>query len=181
VIALGVVLILLVVLVTIFAVVASGTISSGIALTGLGITVSARPLSLFIAGALSMVLLGVGVSLVSNGTRRKAGKRKELKTLRKEHAAPATRTTDDRGGNRTHDKSSRAAETDAERPRRQAHQRRQSRQRQSSRQGHRALGSTVRTTRGVGPPHPGVSSAMVQPLTSLLRSSFPEVLTGQKR
>jgi uncharacterized membrane protein YdfJ with MMPL/SSD domain len=98
VIALGVVIILFVVLVTIFAVVASGTVSSGIDLTGLGITITAKPLSLFVAGALSVVLLGVGISLVSRGTRRKAGRRKELKTLRKEHAAPATQTTDERAG-----------------------------------------------------------------------------------
>jgi hypothetical protein len=101
VIALGVVIILLVALVTVFAVIASGTVSTGIALTGLGITITARPISLFVAGALSVVLLGVGISLVSRGTRRKAGKRKELKTLRKEHAAPATQTTDNRGGVRT--------------------------------------------------------------------------------
>jgi hypothetical protein len=101
VIAIGVILVLLVVLVTVFAVVASGTISSGIALTGLGISVSVSPLGLFLAGALSVILLGLGFALVSKGTRRTAGKRKELKTLRKEHTDPATRTAHDRAGGRT--------------------------------------------------------------------------------
>lgn len=108
-IALGVVVVLLVVLVTIFAVVASGTISTGIALTGLGVTISATPLSLFLAGALSVILLGLGFALITRGTRRKAGKRKELKTLRKEHAAPVARTTGDPGGSRTHDGDTREA------------------------------------------------------------------------
>jgi hypothetical protein len=104
-IALGVILVLLVVLVTIFAVVASGTISTAIALTGLGITVSISPLGLFLVGAMSVILLGLGFALISKGTRRTAGKRKELKELRKEHAdPPATRTTDDRAGNRTDDR-----------------------------------------------------------------------------
>lgn len=110
-IALGVVLVLLVLLVTIFAVVASGTISTAIALTGLGITISISPLGLFLAGAMSVILLGLGFALVSKGTRRTAGKRKELKSLRKEHAAPATRTPDDRAGNRTDDRTPEAGST----------------------------------------------------------------------
>jgi len=102
-IALGVILVLLVVLVTVFAVVASGTISTAIALTGLGITVSVSPLGLFLAGALSVILLGLGFALVTKGTRRTAGKRKELKELRKGQSDPATGTTDARAGNRTDD------------------------------------------------------------------------------
>jgi len=52
-------------------------------------------LALFIAGALSVILLGLGLALISRGTRRQARTHKELKQLRKDHAVAATRTTDD--------------------------------------------------------------------------------------
>jgi hypothetical protein len=89
VIALGVILILIAVAATVFAVIASGTISTAIKLTGLGITISAKPLTLFIAGALSVFMFVVGFALVTRGTRRTAAKRRELKQLRKDQPSPA--------------------------------------------------------------------------------------------
>jgi hypothetical protein len=60
------------------------------------LNVKASPLAVFIAGALSVILLGLGLALISRGTRRSARKRKELKELRKENAIAATRDTADR-------------------------------------------------------------------------------------
>jgi len=57
--------------------------------------VKASPLAVFIAGALSVVLFGLGLALISRGARRSARKRKELKELRKENAIAATRDTAD--------------------------------------------------------------------------------------
>jgi hypothetical protein len=89
VIALGVILILIAVAATVFAVIASGTISTAITLTGLGITISATPMALFIGGALSVFMFAVGFALVTRGTRRTAAKRRELKQLRKDQPSPA--------------------------------------------------------------------------------------------
>lgn len=90
-IALGLILIVVVVVATIFAVIASGTISTAITLTGLGITISATPLALFIAGALSVFLFVVGFALVTRGTRRKAARSRELRQLRKDQPSTPPR------------------------------------------------------------------------------------------
>ena len=60
------------------------------------LNVKASPLAVFIAGALSVILLGLGLALISRGARRSARKRKELKELRRENAIAATRDTADR-------------------------------------------------------------------------------------
>ncbi|MBC7559851.1 MAG: hypothetical protein H7270_10970 [Dermatophilaceae bacterium] len=89
-IALGLALILIAALSTIFAVVASSTTSTAMEMTAFGVTVSPTPLALFLAGALSVALLGLGFTLVSRGTRRTARTHRELKQLRKENANAAT-------------------------------------------------------------------------------------------
>ena len=77
-------------------VIASASSSAAIALTAFGVTVSASPVDLFIAGALSVVLLGLGFALISRGTRRSARTHKELKQLRKDKAITATKAAADR-------------------------------------------------------------------------------------
>jgi hypothetical protein len=56
-------------------------------------TVSASPLALFIAGAVSVILIGLGLALINGGARRKASSRKELRDLRKGQAADAVPTS----------------------------------------------------------------------------------------
>jgi hypothetical protein len=98
-------------------VIASGTISTAIALTGFGVTISATPLALFIAGALSVFLFAVGFALVSRGTRRRARTHRELKQLRKDQPTPAAggSTADDTaertGGRRAESPDSRSPRT----------------------------------------------------------------------
>jgi hypothetical protein len=83
---------------TVFAVFASGTTSTPIELTAFNVTISPTPLALFLAGALSVALLGLGFILITRGTRRTARKRRELKELRKENASATTRATAEREG-----------------------------------------------------------------------------------
>ncbi|HEX7537212.1 MAG TPA: hypothetical protein VF391_09430 [Dermatophilaceae bacterium] len=90
-------LILIVAVATVFAVVASATTSTAIELTAFNVTISATPLALFIAGALSVALLVLGFALLSRGTRRSARTHRELKQLRKENAIAATRAAAERG------------------------------------------------------------------------------------
>jgi membrane protein implicated in regulation of membrane protease activity len=90
VIALGLALLLIAAGATVFAVIASASASTAITLTGFGVTISASPLDLFIAGAVSVVLLGLGFALISRGTRRSARAHKELRALRKDKAIAAT-------------------------------------------------------------------------------------------
>jgi len=90
VIALGLALLLIASGATVFAVMASATTSTTIALTALGVEVSLSPLALFVAGALSVTLLALGFALISRGTRRKARRRKELRQLRRENAIATT-------------------------------------------------------------------------------------------
>jgi hypothetical protein len=66
-----------------------------IEMTPLGFNVSASPRAIFLAGAMSVVLLGLGLALVSQGTRRKTRARKELRGLRKDQAAAAAETSAD--------------------------------------------------------------------------------------
>jgi membrane protein implicated in regulation of membrane protease activity len=58
--------------------------------------VTATPLGVFIAGALSVVLFGLGLTLIRRGARRSARKRKELKQLRRENVDAATTRAADR-------------------------------------------------------------------------------------
>jgi hypothetical protein len=99
VIALGLALTLVAAGATVFAVIATATSSTPIHLTALGVTISASPLDLFIAGALSVVLLGLGFSLISKGTRRSARTHKELRSLRKDKAATAKQAAAERENN----------------------------------------------------------------------------------
>jgi len=95
VIALGLALTLVAGGATVFAVIASATTSTTIPLSALGVSISVSPPNLFIAGALSMVLLAIGVRLISRGTLRSARTHKELKSLRKDKAL-ATKEAADR-------------------------------------------------------------------------------------
>jgi hypothetical protein len=90
-IVLGLLLILAAAGAALFAVMAPSAASQTIEMSALGLTLSASPLAMFIAGAVSVVLLGLGFGLISRGTRRKASSRKELRELRK---AQATTDTD---------------------------------------------------------------------------------------
>jgi hypothetical protein len=89
-IGLGLLLILVAVGATVFAVMAPSATNETIVVTALGVKVSASPLAMFIAGAVSVALLGLAYVLISRGTRRKARSRKELRQLRKEQAVAGT-------------------------------------------------------------------------------------------
>lgn len=91
-IVLGLLLVVVAVGAGVFAVIAPTSTSRVVELTALGVTVSASPLAMFVAGAVSVVLLGLGFALISRGTRRKAASRKELRQLRKQQADAAAST-----------------------------------------------------------------------------------------
>jgi hypothetical protein len=96
VIALGLAVTLVAAGVTVFAVIASASSSTAIALTAFGFNISASALDLFVAGVLSAVLLGLGFALISRGTRRSARTHKELRALRKDKAIAAKRAAAER-------------------------------------------------------------------------------------
>lgn len=50
---------------------------------GFGLSLDASPLTLFLLGAVAMLLLGLGWSMLRHGSRRKWENRRELKRLRK--------------------------------------------------------------------------------------------------
>lgn len=95
-IALGLALILIAGGTTVFAVIASTASSTATSLTAFNITISASPLDMFVAGALSVALLALGFTLISRGARRGARRHKELKQLRKDNVDATTRTTAER-------------------------------------------------------------------------------------
>lgn len=97
-IVLGLLFILIAVGATLFAVMAPSAAAQTIEVTALGFTVSASPLAMFVAGAVSLALLGLGYILISGGMRRKARSRHELHQLRKEQAAGASTSAE--GGHR---------------------------------------------------------------------------------
>lgn len=99
-IVLGLLLILVAIGVTVFVVIAPTATSQIIEVPAGAITVSTSPLAMFLAGAASLVLLGLGYALISGGTRRKARSRKELRQLRKDQAAPGA-STHPEGGHRS--------------------------------------------------------------------------------
>ncbi|HEY8652893.1 MAG TPA: hypothetical protein VIL87_07335 [Dermatophilaceae bacterium] len=88
-IVLGLLLILAAVSATVFAVMAPSAAAQTIEVSALGFKISASPLAMFVAGALSVILLGLGFALINRGTRRKASSRKELRELRKGQADAA--------------------------------------------------------------------------------------------
>ena len=96
-IVLGLLFILVAVGATVFAVTAPSATSATIVVTALGVKVSASPLAMFLAGAVSLALLGLGYALISRGARRQARSRKELRQLRKEQAAAGASTSTEAG------------------------------------------------------------------------------------
>ncbi|HEY5248226.1 MAG TPA: hypothetical protein VIJ15_07225, partial [Dermatophilaceae bacterium] len=94
--ALGLALTLVAAGATVFSVIASAHSSTAVPLTALGVTISASPLAVFVAGAASVVLLALGLMLIKQGTRRTARTHKELKQLRKERVVASTKTAADR-------------------------------------------------------------------------------------
>ena len=99
-IVLGLLLILIAGGAVVFAVMAPSATAETIVVTALGVKVSASPLAMFLAGAVSVVLLGIAYVLISRGARRKARSRKELRDLRKEQAATGASTSTE-GGHRS--------------------------------------------------------------------------------
>jgi ABC-type nickel/cobalt efflux system permease component RcnA len=83
-IVLGLLLILLAVGAT--AVAVTAPMATVVEMTAVGVTVKASPLAMFLAGAVSVLLLGFGFTLISRGTRRKARAHKELRELRRVQA-----------------------------------------------------------------------------------------------
>jgi hypothetical protein len=92
-IVLGLLLILLAVGAAATALTAPSATSRVIEMTAVGVTVKASPLAMFLAGAVSVLMLGLGFALVSGGTRRKTRARKELRGLRKDQATAAEAST----------------------------------------------------------------------------------------
>jgi hypothetical protein len=80
-----------------FVLMAPAATSKAIELTAFGVTVNATPLASFIAGAVALVLLGLGFRMVSRGTRRNASSRKELRELRKGQATAAAPSSSQAG------------------------------------------------------------------------------------
>lgn len=112
-IVLGLLLILIAGGAVVFAVMAPSATAETIVVTALGVKVSASPLAMFLAGAVSVVLLGIAYVLISRGARRKARSRKELRDLRKEQAATGASTSTE-GGHRSSrsDRHQKASNTD---------------------------------------------------------------------
>ena len=92
-IVLGLLLIVVAAGIVVFALVSSSNYTTQIPLSGLGVSFAATPLIMFLAGAVSVILLGLGSVLIRQGARRAMGRRKELKQLRKD-ATAATGTAD---------------------------------------------------------------------------------------
>jgi hypothetical protein len=66
-------------------------------MTAVGVTIKASPLAMFLAGAVSVLLLGLGLAMISQGTHRKARAHKELRELRKDRATDAPEAAADAG------------------------------------------------------------------------------------
>ena len=96
-IVLGLLLILVAVGIVVFALVSSSNYSTQIPLHGIGLSLTATPLAIYLAGAVSVIFLGLGFTLILRGTGREWGRHKEhkeLKQLRKKDADTPTRTAD---------------------------------------------------------------------------------------
>lgn len=85
----GLLLILIAAGAAVFAVMAPAGTLQTIELSALGVTVSASPLAMFVAGALAVLLFAVGLALINRGARRRSSSRKELRELRKGQAEAA--------------------------------------------------------------------------------------------
>jgi hypothetical protein len=97
-IVLGLLLILFAVGAAAVAVTAPMATAPVIEMTAVGVTVKASPLAMFLTGAASVLLLGLGLALISQGTRRRARAHKELRQLRKDQATAAPEASADAGG-----------------------------------------------------------------------------------
>jgi membrane protein implicated in regulation of membrane protease activity len=84
-IVLGFILIIVAAAAVLFAVIATGTLTAS-PLSAVGITVSVTPLTMFVAGAVALLLVVLGLALISRGTKRSVHTRRELRHLRKERA-----------------------------------------------------------------------------------------------
>jgi hypothetical protein len=89
-IVLGLILIIVAAAAVLFALASGGTLTSS-PLTAIGVTVNVTPLAMFVAGAVSLLLVVLGLALISRGTKRSVHTRRELRQLRKGQAKqPAT-------------------------------------------------------------------------------------------
>jgi membrane protein implicated in regulation of membrane protease activity len=97
-IVLGLILIIVAVAAVLFALASGGTLTAS-PLTAIGVTVNVTPLAMFVAGAVSLLLVVLGLALISRGTKRSVHTRRELRQLRKGQAKqPATTAAPDRSG-----------------------------------------------------------------------------------
>ena len=94
-IVLGLLLILLAVGATAVAVTAPMAAPQVVKMSALGVSVSASPRAMFLAGGVSVLLLVFGLALISGGARRRARSRRELRELRKDQATSSAGTSDD--------------------------------------------------------------------------------------
>jgi hypothetical protein len=81
----------------VFALASSSNYTTQIPLHGTGLSFTATPLAIYLAGAVSVIFLGLGFALILRGTGREWGRHKEhkeLKQLRKKKATAATGTAD---------------------------------------------------------------------------------------
>lgn len=102
-IVLGFILIVLAAGAVLFALIATGTLTAA-PLSAVGVTVSVTPLAMFIAGAVSLLLVVLGLALISRGTKRSVHTRRELRQLRKGQTnQPTTADAAGTGTSRTTD------------------------------------------------------------------------------
>ena len=93
-IVLGFILIIVAAAAVLFALASGGTLTAS-PLTAIGVTVNVTPLAMFVAGAVSLLLVVLGLALISRGTKRSVHTRRELRQLRKGQSQPATTPTPD--------------------------------------------------------------------------------------
>lgn len=89
---LGLLLIIVAAAATAFAVLASNVGHATVGLSAYGVSLGVAPSTIFIAGAVSLLLLLAGIALLRRGAQRKARSRRELKRLRKQQG-PTEPTT----------------------------------------------------------------------------------------
>ena len=95
-IVLGLILIIVAAAAVLFALASGGTLTAS-PLTAIGVTVNVTPLAMFVAGAVSLLLVVLGLALISRGTKRSVHTRRELRQLRKgQSTQPATTPAPDR-------------------------------------------------------------------------------------
>ena len=78
-IVLGFILIIVAAAAVLFALASGGTLTAS-PLTAIGVTVNVTPLAMFVAGAVSLLLVVLGLALISRGTKRSVHTRRELRS-----------------------------------------------------------------------------------------------------